>query len=292
MIKRIFKWMGIIIGSLLVLAFIGYGIASYAVSDRVSKRYAFTAEDLNIPADSAAIAHGEHLARIKGCIDCHGAGLSGHTMADDAMLGRISASNLTKGVGGLLPDYSTRDWLMVLRHGITKDGRPLLFMPSQETSVLSGEDLAALIAYCRQLPLVNNSLPENKLGPVARILAAMDKLPLLSVEKIDHKAPIAAAVDTTEGVALGRYLSISCTSCHRANMKGGDALAPGGPHVPDITSAGNPGHWSRDQFLQTLRTGKTPAGHLLNNEEMPWKMTAAYTDKELSSLYKYLISIK
>jgi hypothetical protein len=43
--------------------------------------------------------------------------------------------------------------------------------------------------------------------------------------------------------------------------------------------------------MLTLTTGKTPEGHALKNEDMPWKMTAQYTRTELASLYQYLQSI-
>jgi hypothetical protein len=40
-----------------------------------------------------------------------------------------------------------------------------------------------------------------------------------------------------------------------------------------------------------LRTGKTPEGKEIDPKNMPWPMTAAYTDTELKALYAYLKSI-
>jgi cytochrome c553 len=182
--------------------------------------------------------------------------------------------------------------MKALRDGVRQDGRPVLLMPSQEYAVLSEQDLAAIIAYCRQLPPVDNQLPQTSLGPVAKVMAFAGKLPLLPVEVIDHQAPLVRMADTTEGIAQGKYLAISCSSCHRPNMKGGESMVPGKPPVPDITSSGNPGRWTQGQFLKALRTGNTPSGHTLNNEDMPWKMTAHYSDGELASLYQYLRSLK
>ncbi|CAN5565973.1 hypothetical protein BH09BAC4_BH09BAC4_45740 [soil metagenome] len=45
-------------------------------------------------------------------------------------------------------------------------------------------------------------------------------------------------------------------------------------------------------MFATLRTGKTPSGHQIDNENMPWKITAQYSDKELASLYQYFRSIQ
>ncbi|SFE18092.1 hypothetical protein [Spirosoma endophyticum] len=64
------------------------------------------------------------------------------------------------------------------------------------------------------------------------------------------------------------------------------------PPVPNLTSTGNVGKWTKAQFFATLRTGKTPSGHQIDNENMPWKMTAQYSDKELASLYQYFQSIR
>ncbi len=213
-------------------------------------------------------------------------------MNDDGAIGRLVAGNLTGGKGGLPAGYDVSDWLAALRHGVHQNGKPLLFMPSHETTLLSQQDMAALIAYCRQIPKVDNVVPANDLGPVAMIMSYLDKMPLLSVEKIDHTRPMIVRADSTEGAAQGKYLAVSCSGCHRENFKGGEPLAPGFPPVPDITRAGHVGKWTKAQFIATLTSGRTPEGHVLKNEDMPWKMTAQYTLGELYSLYAYRKSIQ
>ncbi|MFD1142057.1 c-type cytochrome [Larkinella insperata] len=291
MLRKILKWTGLVLGSLIVLLLIGYLFISNNIASRIDKTYQFAAESLAIPTDTATIQRGKHLAVIKGCTDCHGDNLGGKIMIDDPALGRLVSTNLTDGQGGLPADYSTTDWLRAMRHGVGRDGKPLLFMPSHETTLLSQQDMAAIIAYCQQVPDVANDLPTNDLGPVVNIMTYLDKMPLLSVEKIDHKLPMVAKVDSTEGIAQGKYLAVSCSGCHRPTFKGGDPVAPGFPPVPDLTLTGNPGKWTKDQFIATLRTGKTPSGHQINNDNMPWKMTAQYTDKELASLYQFFHSL-
>jgi hypothetical protein len=66
---------------------------------------------------------------------------------------------------------------------------------------------------------------------------------------------------------------------------------PGGTPVADITSKGHLGKWSQAQFITALRTGKTPEGRQLKNSDMPWQITSAYTEEELSALYLYLKSL-
>jgi mono/diheme cytochrome c family protein len=290
MIIKIVKGAGITLLSLIVLLAAGYGLIAMNINSRTVKQYHFDKEILNIESDSLTLARGRHLVAIKGCQDCHGKDLAGRIMMDDGAVGRLSASNLTKGKGGLPQDYAVVDWVTALRHGVDKSGRPLIFMPSHETTLLSRQDMAAIIAYCQTVPDVDNELPPINLGPVANVMSYFDKMPLFSVEKIDHHKPMVAQADTAEGIKLGEYLAVSCSGCHRADFKGGDPLAPGLPPVPDITSSGNPGKWTQQQFLQTLRSGKTPDGHQMKNDDMPWQMTAQYEDKELASLYQFLHS--
>ncbi|MGV3604479.1 MAG: c-type cytochrome [Dyadobacter fermentans] len=292
MIRKILKWAGILLAGIIVAAICVYSYIAISMKARMNKTYVFDQETIEIPADSATIARGRHLVAIKGCLDCHGEHLEGKVMNDDGPVGRLVARNLTRGKGGLPADYDVANWLTALRHGVDQDGKPLLFMPSHETTLLSQQDVTALIAYCRQVPPTDHVLPENDLGPVALVMSYLGKMPLLSVEKIDHNKPMIARADSTEGIGQGKYLAVSCTGCHRDNFKGGEPLAPGFPPVPDITAAGHVGKWTKAQFITTLTTGKTPEGHMLKNEDMPWKMTAQYTRTELSSLYDYLQSIQ
>jgi cytochrome c553 len=292
MVKRIFKWLGIAVGALLLIFIVSYAIIHFNIERRMNKSYSFTPSTITIPMDSASIATGRHLASIKGCNDCHGSNLAGTTMIDNFPLGRLSSRNLTRGEGGLSAGYSTNDWMRALEHGIDRNGKPLLFMPSHETTQMTKGDLASIIAYCNQLSPVKNHLPENRIGPVTRIMSFLGKMPLLSVEKINHNKPLVEMVDTANAVAYGKYLSIPCMGCHKTDLKGGEPVAPGYPVVANITSSGRIGHWSQDQFLHTLRTGERPNDKPLNNDFMPWKMTAKYSTKELTSLYAYLTSIK
>ncbi|RRB04645.1 cytochrome c [Larkinella rosea] len=291
MLRKILKGTGIVLGSLIALLLAGYLFISTNIGNRVEKPYRFPAENLTIPTDSTTLKRGQHLVAIKGCADCHGENLAGKIMMEDAALGRLVSANLTKGKGGLPAGYTTADWLMAMRHGVDRAGKPLLFMPSHETTLLSEQDMAAIIAYCQQVPAVDHELPASNLGPVVKLMTYFDKMPLLSVEKIDHNRPMIARADSTEGIAQGQYLAISCSGCHRPTFKGGEPLAPGLPPVPDLTRTGNPGKWTKEQFIATLRTGKRPDGRQIDNENMPWKMTAQYTNQELASLYQFFRSI-
>jgi mono/diheme cytochrome c family protein len=291
MIRKILKWTGILALGLVAVVVVAYVAVRNNIQDRASRKYSFDAETLHIPKDSLTLARGKHLSIIKGCQDCHGSDLGGKVMFNDGQVGKLAATNLTRGKGGLPADFTEKNWVMALRHGVDKAGEPLIFMPSHETTLLSVEDMASVIAYCISVAPVDNTLPEIDLGPVAYVMSYLDKMPLLSVEKIDHKKPMIPTADKSGGPEQGKYLAISCTGCHRADFKGGEPLAPGLPPVPDLTTTGYVGRWSQEQFVHTLRTGTTPEGHKLKNEEMPWQMTAQYDDQELVALYKFFRSI-
>lgn len=289
MLKKIFKVIGIILGVLVLLGAGFYTKVYFSMKQRMNKVYAVTPQEVAIdPADTALIETGRRFITTKGCDDCHGQDLGGKVFIDDPALGLLIARNLTKGKGGLPQDYDTRDWVLALKHGIRRDGKPLLFMPSHEYALLTEQDMKAVIAYCSQLPNVDRVLPQSDVGPLGKILADLGKLPLLPAEMIDHNRTLVKEVKVEASAEYGKYLSIACQGCHRENMKGGDPVAPGFPPVADISASGNPGKWTAEQFMETLRTGKTPEGKILKPQEMPWTMTKAYTDVELKALHLYL----
>lgn len=261
----------------------------YKTQKRIDKDYSFKEESISIQTDSLSIQKGEHLYKIRGCVDCHGKNLEGSVFMDDPLLMQINAPNLTKGQGGLPADFGADDWLRVLRHGVGENGKSLMMMPSQEYYQLTNEDLANLIAYCTVQDPVNTSHNNiRKIGPVGRLLMIVDKVTILPAEKIDHQAIPEFTKNQKLSVEYGQYLAVSCQGCHRINMQGGDPLAPGFPKVPNITSQGNIGNWNVEEFMKAIKTGKTPEGKTLDNKYMPWKSISSYTDLELKSIYLYL----
>ncbi|SDL04167.1 hypothetical protein SAMN05421823_104218 [Catalinimonas alkaloidigena] len=289
--STVLRWGLILVGGLLGVILI-VAISVYVIAqNKLKHRYEIA--DVATPAlprDAASLAHGKHISVIRGCQECHGTDLGGNVMIDDPALGRLLAPNITKGAGGIVQQYTPADWVRTLRHGVSKDGRPLILMPSEEFTELGAHDLTSLIAYLESVPPVNRKLPDTDLGPVGYALVAFNKLPVPAAI-IDHKAPIPPDPVTQVSAEFGKYLAISCSGCHKPDFKGGDPTIPGSPQTADLTSTGNLGTWTEAQFIQTLRTGKTPEGRELANEYMPWKMVANYNDDELKSLYLYFRSL-
>jgi mono/diheme cytochrome c family protein len=290
MIRKILKWTGIVIGLLVVAVTLLFTKAYFSVNNKLKKKYDYVLQELSINPDSAMLAEGARLIVAKGCTDCHGADLGGKVFIDDVGLGKVTAKNITKGKGGLTAGYNEKDWLRALKHGLNADSTSLRVMPSYEFTHFSEDDTKALIAYGMQLKPVDRELPPTSFKPLAYVLTELDILPVIVAEKIDHAQPL-TKIQPEISLAYGKHISAGCVGCHKDNLKGGDPVIPGSPQVADITSAGNIGRWSEEQFVSTLRTGKTPEGKELPVEFMPWSATKNYTDTELKALYMYLKSI-
>jgi len=251
-------------------------------------------ETLSIPTDPASIAQGEHVATIRGCGHCHMDNFSGQSETVPAMV-TLSAPNLTSGEGGVGATNTDEDWVRAIRHGVGRDGRGLILMPSQAWYYLSDEDLGALIAYLKNLPPVDNVLPTTDLGPLGRVMMALGQLPpeatTPDVMVIDHDDPRPVAPEPNVTVEYGEYLARPCALCHDTNLNGQTLRQGGNEYIAlNLTPGGEVHYWSEEQFIRTLRTGATPSGHRLK-EIMPWKYVGQMTDDELKAVWMYLRSL-
>jgi mono/diheme cytochrome c family protein len=292
-LKFIGRWTGYLLLAIIVMALSLWGYSSWQIDKRLNKVYPTNVPSITIPEDEQAIAMGAHLFVVHGCRDCHGADLKGKAVLDNPLLGTVRAPNLTKGKGALPADFDNDDWLRVLKHGVDRDGKPLIIMPAHETTLISDKDLAEIIAYCKSVAPQDEPLTRaQKLGPLLQVLTVFgDADEVLPAEKIDHAARHVAAQTPAATAEYGKYLATNCAACHNQNFQGGPPLAPGYPPVPNITSRGRVGKWSQNEFIRTLRTGITPEGHRLDSTKMPWKRTAEFSDTELIAVRKFLMGL-
>jgi len=82
MIRKILKWIGIVLGSLvglIVLAFVTLYIIGGAKWSRIRWNHDVPVETIPMPTDPTSIARGEHIATIHMCGYCHTDPLSGHS---------------------------------------------------------------------------------------------------------------------------------------------------------------------------------------------------------------------
>lgn len=288
MLRRL-RSLAIAVAGLLVAA-VGavYGITSV----RMGKDYGNVAtRPMVLPADPETLEYGRRLATIRGCAGCHGPDLGGHAVIEDAMVAKLYATNLTRGVGGVAAQYDVARWARAIRNGVGADGRALLFMPSQEYQGMSDEDVAALIAYMESAPPVDRTMPKTRIGPLGRALFLAGQIPLVPAEIVDHAAEPVRSVERGVTVEYGRYLAAGCVGCHGPGYSGGKV--PGTP--PDFLPATNLtpdpetgiGTWTEADFFRALREGKRPDGTELD-VFMPVRETSQFTDDEIRAVWMFL----
>ena len=283
---RILKWLGIAVGSIVVLLLLIGGVMFFIGSSKLNKKYQIETADLSIPTDSAAIAHGEHLTYTQGCRDCHTENLAGQVMMDAPPF-RVTASNLTSGEGGIGGMFSDVDWDRAIRHGVRPDGSPLIIMPSAAFHRLSDADAASLIAYLKTVPAVDNELPPTEIRLPGKIMSAGLLDP--SMEVRTERAPVGEAPTPGPTAEYGAYLtSITCAYCHGDNLHGAQPAMPGSPPAPDLTVAGQ---WTLEQFKHALATGERPDGTEINAEYMPLAFTQTMKDYELEAIHAHLATL-
>jgi cytochrome c553 len=297
MLRKIFKWIGIVLGSLiglLVLAFLVLYVIGTVKWNKMHGHYDVPVETITIPIDPASIARGKHVAIIHMCGDCHNDDFSGISDSAPGLI-IVSIPNLTAGAGGIGATNTDEDWVRAIRHGVGYDGRGLLLMPASAWYYLSDQDLGDLIAYLKSLPPVDNEMPETELGPLGRVMLALALLPpeiIPNVISIDHDAPRPIAPEPGVTVEYGLYLSRTCMICHGPNLNG-RIISEGGPEkyvALNLTPGGEMKDWSEEDFITTLRTGVTPSGHHII-DVMPWKYFGQMTDDELKAMWMYLQSL-
>lgn len=292
--KRLLKWLLVIVGGLVGILVL-VALVGYVISERrIDKTYNIAVEPIAIPTDAADIEEGRRLTVIRGCTDCHSSDFGGKVLIDDPMLGAFYTANLTAGEGSATRDFAVEDWVRAIRHGVDPDGQGLMIMPSNEFAVLSDEQLGQIIAYLTTVPPVDRVWPEPVVRPLARALLLAGQLPvLLPAESIDHAAAAPSRVEPTASAEYGAYLITTCIGCHQPDLAGGPipGAAPGDPPSANLTPAGHLANWTYEGFANTLRTGITPEGKLLDPSQMPWPLTLEMTDTELEAIWLYLSSL-
>ncbi|MEZ4675585.1 MAG: cytochrome c [Caldilineaceae bacterium] len=291
--KRLLKWLGIVLGSLLGLIIVVVLGIYLIAGQRLNRTYTVNTPAIEIPTDEAALARGEHLVEtVSECSGCHGPDFSGRAFWEDGMMGYLYSANLTSGEGGIGATYSDEDWVRALVHGVSKSGRPVVLMPSHHYTNYSDADLGAIVAYLKALEPVDKVHPTPALGPLSRILLTLGALPPLPAERIDHNAARPATPAEAPTAAYGQYLvsGAACRECHGDQLAGGQA-DPNEPAGPNLTPGGRVGEWTQENFFSTILTGIRPDGTALH-EFMPWYKYRDMSNTELEAIWHYLESLE
>jgi mono/diheme cytochrome c family protein len=296
--KGVLKWAGMAAGGLVLLVLLVLGGAMGFTKTHQSQVYTFEVAPLQPTAEASEaemLELGRRLVLVRGCADCHKPDLGGDLMLEDPAIGRLTATNLTRGEGGIASQYTDADWIRAIRHGVSPAGRALVFMPSHEFYPIGDDDLAAMIAYIKSVPPVDRVHPANRVGPIAALLHVMGKMPLLPARMIDHTAPRPVAPAPGVTVDYGEYLATGCVGCHGAGFAGGriPGSPPDMPIPTNITPDPETGlaAWDQSDFIRLMREGVRPDGSEVN-PFMPVQFTKEFTDMELEAMWLYLRGIE
>lgn len=283
-IRQLIKWILIVIGSLVGLGVIGIAIVYVIVGNDLSRTFDVTGTSIVVMDDKASVAEGERLARVHGCAGrCHGDDVNGAVFFEVPDGTRVFAADLA----AVVRLYSIDQLELVIRHGIRPNGTSVIgAMPSNMFYHLSDRDLGAIIAYLKSQQPVQMQLPENKIGPITRLLffyLDWKVGTLLTAEKIDHDVP---RTDYSEAVSMshGRYLAItSCSECHGDDLRGTPNGFVPSPSLAIVAA------YSLDEFRNLMRTGEPIGDRKLDVMVLMAEDRFSYlNDREVASLHTYL----
>lgn len=292
--KKILKWLGIVIGSLVGLLLLIIAVLYGRGAFLLNKSYTIPVEPISAPADEAALERGKHLSSFL-CAECHGEDLGGVVnWFSSPELGAVDSANLTSGEGGIAREFtSVEDYVRAIRHGVDPEGKPIYMPGVLAFNHMSDADLAAVVAYLNTVPPVDRITRGNEqLTPLAILLVGAGQFPM-PAELVDHtnQHPVAPPIGVTP--EYGQYLAVlnHCDECHGPQLSGGRHPDPRLTIFgPNLTPGGLLASWSEEQFISAMRTGVVPTGRQLS-EYMPWKMIGRMTDDELHAVWLYLQSL-
>lgn len=283
------KRIGIGVGVIAAVLLVALGGAYAASASRESRTLEVTGASFTLATESSQLVEGERLFIARGCgsPDCHTPDAGGHVMMEDGPFGTIAASNLTT----LTADFTAADWDRSVRHGVRRDGRSVVFMPSLDFVGMSDRELGLIAGYVRSLPRVDRDLPPTSVGMLARVIDLAGGFVLFPATAVDHDAVDDPDPAPGRTVEYGSYLARLCTGCHGETFSGGPI--PGAPPEMGIPLNLTPHEtglqgWTEEQFRTVLREGRTPSGHQIDPAQMPYPTMGRMTDDEIGALFLFL----
>ncbi len=260
---------------------------------KMVRQVAIALPPLTVLPDPSRIDQGRYLFTTRGCAECHGGNGAGKVVIRDGGM-FVVAPNITGGANSATTAYKVEDWVRTVRHGVKPDGRPVIVMPSADYNRLSDEDMAALVAYVRQMPAVAGEKARIEVPVPVTVLYGFGAIKD-AAEQIDHQLPPPQALQPEASVAYGAYVANTCIGCHGPQLSGGKI--PGG--APTWPAAANltPGKGSAmaryptpELFIAMMRSGQRPDGAAIS-AVMPFGSLGKMNETELRALHAYLLTV-
>ncbi len=279
------------------LIVVGGGAAGAFVAKNVSATNKGLAKQYDLPTptmarstDPAVLARGKHLTETIGSCatrDCHGTDLGGGNVLKMGPVGTFTAPNITSN--GVAAVYTDGELLRLLRHGVKRDNRTVVFMPVQDFSWMPQSDREAIVSYLRTVPPVERSNGGTAAGIIGKVLDQNNQFIVDVARRIDHgKDEVVPAPEPT--AAYGKFIARLCAGCHGEGFSGGKM--PGAPSSVPIPSNLTPhatglGGWTFAEFDKTCTTGVNKSGKKLDSF-MPPSLLAAMDGTERKAIFEFL----
>lgn len=302
--KKVFKWIGIVLGVIFVLL----GGAGLYVNYAPMPAYDVAKIDFTAVATPARLERGQKLATML-CADCHldpatGAFTGKRLLEFPEAFGKFWAPNITGDKTHGIGSWSDADLVRLFRTSIHPSGRAVL--PFMTRPLMSDEDMHALVSFLRS---------DHELVRARPVVDTASELALLgkfivrtSIEPVSWDNRSVPHPDTTDKLALGKYLNaaIGCYGCHSNTMSveylepektegylaGGKEMGDDKVSVITANLTKDPVHglgkWTEAQFMRALREGFRPDNTLIRP---PMPRFRELSDNELSALWHYLQTI-
>ena len=267
---------------------------------------------LDISGDEL-LARGEYLSIAGNCASCHttadGEFMAGG-LAFETPFGTLYSTNITPDADTGIGNWSDRDFLNSMRHGVRPDNEHLYpAFPYTAFTRISNEDIAAIHAYLQSIPPVHQAAPENELSFPFNIR------PLMAFWKAIYLKPGAFEPneDQTDEWNRGAYLVeglAHCSACHtprnglgaeqkELHMSGGEYLdrVRNGAHrpwaAPNLTATERGlGLWTQQDIENYLKFARNeflesfgPMNQVIMNS------TRFLSDSDINAMAVYLKSL-
>jgi mono/diheme cytochrome c family protein len=256
-----------------------------------------------VAAAQSPAERGEYLVRgPAGCGNCHTplgpdgfveAQELGGRLVEDIEAFTAYAPNITPG--GRIAEWSDAELAKAIREGIRPDGSLIgPPMPFAMYKGLGDDDLAAIVAFLRTVPAVDNEVP-----------ASTYRIPLPPA----YGPPVESVTAPPRGVTVeyGEYLAgpvAHCMECHTPQGPAGPmldtALGQGGfefhgPFGVSVSSNITPSddgiaRWTDDELKMMITQGVRPGGTPML-PPMPYPFLAKTTPEDLDAIVLYLRSL-
>jgi mono/diheme cytochrome c family protein len=272
------KWLKRILLGLAATLMLGVVIL-YGWSEAIIRK-GYSAETRAVTLSSAAevIAEGERLAQVFGCFHgCHGKDMEGDVFFEEDWVGSFYAPNLTAAVDR----YSLSELEAIIRQGVRPDGSSVVGMPSDSFSIMTDEDLWAILSFISAYPKQETAAGKTSLGPLSRFgLITGEYWPAADKARSE---PWKKDV-RNDTMDLGQYLAMNaCSECHGLELEGYEGF------TPPLTIAKA---YSLENFQKLMASGIGLGERDLGLMSLMSQYRLKHlTDDEVAALHTYLQSL-